>query len=96
MLLLRRHAPDMLDGRSKLLAELADLLGQHHDLAVLVDVLSGRVAGAPAALNSILALANERQQKLTEQAFALGRQIAAEKPGALTERLQRYWTLEGV
>ncbi|MDB5528541.1 MAG: hypothetical protein JWR51_1644 [Devosia sp.] len=96
MLLLRRHAPDMLDGRSKLLAELADLLGQHHDLAVLVDVLSGRVAGASAALNSIIELANERQHNLQEQAFALGRQIAAEKPGALTERLQRYWTLEGV
>ncbi|MET3897529.1 CHAD domain-containing protein [Devosia sp. UYZn731] len=94
MLLLRRHAPDMLDGRSKLLAELADLLGRHHDLAVLVEVLSGRVAGAPAALNSVVELANERQHGLGEQAFALGRQIAAEKPGALTERLQRYWALE--
>ncbi|MDB5536843.1 MAG: hypothetical protein JWQ65_1718 [Devosia sp.] len=93
MLLLRRHAPDMLDGRIKLLAELADLLGRHHDLAVLVEVLSGRVAGAPAALNLVMELANERQHGFGEQAFALGRQIAAEKPGALTERLQRYWAL---
>lgn len=95
MLLLRRHAPDMLDGRSKLLAELADLLGQHHDLSVLVEVLSGRVAGVSVALNSIVELANERRQNLAEQAFALGRQVAAEKPNALTERLRRYWRLEG-
>ena len=95
MLLLRRHAPDMLNGRIKLLAELADLLGQHHDLAMLVEVLNGRVAGASAAMNSIVDLANARQHSLGEQAFALGRQIAAEKPGALTERLQRYWVLEG-
>jgi CHAD domain-containing protein len=96
MLLLRRHAPDMLNGRIKLLAELADMLGQHHDLAVLVEVLSGRrVAGAPAAVNSIVELAHARQHSLGEQAFSLGQQIAAEKPSALTERLQRYWTLGG-
>jgi CHAD domain-containing protein len=96
MLLLRRHAPDMLEGRSKLLAELADLLGQHHDLAVLMEVLNGRVAGVSVALKSIMELANERQHNLQEQAFALGRQIAAERPSALTERLRRYWVLEGV
>ncbi len=94
MQLLRRHAPDVLDGRSKLLAELADLLGQHHDLAVLVEVLNGRFAGPSAELTSITELASQRQQALSEHAFALGGQIVAEKPGAMTKRLQRYWMLD--
>jgi CHAD domain-containing protein len=95
IMLLRRHAPEVLDSRIKLLAELADFLGQHHDLAVLVEVLTARVAGPSTSLETISELVERRQDKLAEKAFALGGQIAAEKPGAMTERLRRYWTLEG-
>ena len=94
LMLLRHHAPDVLAGRSKLLAELADLLGVHHDLEVLVEVLSGRIAGASASLDSIAAVAAERQATLAEQAFTLGGQMAADKPRDLTRQLKRYWTLE--
>jgi CHAD domain-containing protein len=96
IMLLRRHAPEVLDSRTKLLADLAEFLGQHHDLAVLVEVLTARVAGQSAALDTISEMAERRQDKLAAQAFALGRQIGAEKPGAMTERLRRYWTLEGI
>lgn len=94
VMLLRRHAPDVLEGRSKLLAELAALLGEHHDLAVLVEVLGGRVAGNSAALEQVAILASERQDKLAAEAFVLGGQLAAERPRDLTERLKRYWQLE--
>jgi CHAD domain-containing protein len=94
VMLLRRHAPDVLDGRSKLLAELAEMLGGHHDLAVLVEVLSGRVAGNSAVLEQVAVLASERQAKLATEAFALGGQLAVERPRDLTERLKRYWQLE--
>jgi len=94
VMLLRRYAPDVLDGRSRLLAELAELLGGHHDLAVLVEVLGGRVTGNPVALEQVAALASERQAKLATDAFALGGQLAAERPRDLTERLKRYWQLE--
>lgn len=94
VILLRRHAPDVLASRSKLLVDLGDLLGGHHDLAVLIEVLGGRIAGASAGLTRLASLAGERQAHLAEQAFALGAQIAAEKPAELTERLKRYWTLE--
>ncbi|WP_375450567.1 CHAD domain-containing protein [uncultured Devosia sp.] len=94
VMLLRRHAPDEMNGRSKLLGELGDLLGDHHDLAVLIEVLNGRAVGAPAALAKLTSLASERQKGLSDKAFALGRQVAAEKPRALTERLRQYWMLE--
>ena len=94
VMLLRRHAPDMLDGRSRLLAELAEVLGGHHDLAVLVEVLSGRATGNTATLEQLAALASERQAGLASRAFVLGAQLAAERPRDLTKRLKSYWQLE--
>jgi len=86
--LLQATAPDVLGPRRKALAGLGDLLGDHHNLTVLAETLEtspyGDVATAPIA---------RRQASLAGDAFALGRQLAAEKPRALRERFEKYWSL---
>jgi len=92
--LLSAGAPDVLKGRRQLLDELGELLGDHHNLAVLGDLLTGDKVivglGDPAPVR---ALAAERQDKLVGKAFDLGLQLTAEKPRALSARFGRYWTL---
>lgn len=92
--LLSEGAPDVLKGRRQLLDQLGELLGEHHNLAVLEALLAEdhalRGLGDVAPLR---ALARERQDKLVGKAFDLGRQLTAEKPQALSARFDRYWTL---
>jgi hypothetical protein len=65
--------------------ELADLLGNHHDLAVLLDTITG----APSAFGSrsdvelMLSLVRQRQAVLEGQSFAQGKRLFAESPKAL-------------
>ena len=74
---------------------LGDILGDHHDLAVLrarVERDREEIArGADA--EGFLRLARLRQESLTAEAFALGARLFAEKPKALTARLGAYWTV---
>jgi CHAD domain-containing protein len=72
--------------------ELSDLLGEHHDLAVLRDdVLARREPLASGELERLLASIAARQDELTEEAIVLGKQVYAEKPKAFTKRLRAYW-----
>jgi CHAD domain-containing protein len=69
---------------------LADLLGDHHDLAVLREDLRERNLGegGTAALEAAIA---RRQEDLAADAFSLGRRIYAERPKQFSRRLRRYW-----
>ena len=73
--------------------ELADLLGDHHDLAVLADDARGREDRFDSKddLDALLAAAARRQDELLGEAVALGRRIYAEKPKAFAGRLETYW-----
>lgn len=94
MNLLSAGAPEVLKGRRQLLDELGELLGDHHNLAVLGDLLAGeKVIVGLGDLAPVRALAGERQDKLVGKAFDLGLQLTAEKPRALSARFGRYWTL---
>jgi len=69
--------------------ELTELLGDHHDLAVLAEDLGGRpelVDRAP-----FEAAIAERQEQLLAAAIELGVQLYAEKPKAFRRRIKRYW-----
>ena len=72
---------------------LGDILGDHHDLAVLrarVERDRDEIAhGADA--DAFLRLARLRQETLAKEAFPLGARLFAEKPTALTARLGAYW-----
>jgi CHAD domain-containing protein len=90
--LLKRSAPSILDGRGKALVRLGDLLGDHHNLAVLEATL----LEASAQLGDMVPMRQAiaaRQDELAQAAFTLGRQLAAERAGALRERFLGYWHL---
>ncbi|MGN6662623.1 MAG: CHAD domain-containing protein [Solirubrobacterales bacterium] len=69
---------------------LTDLLGDHHDLAVLRADLRERQLGEEeaAALEGAIF---KRQKRLAGEALDLGRRLYAEKPKAFDRRLRRYW-----
>lgn len=71
--------------------ELADALGQDHDLAVLRDVLEAEAptpAGEPSPL--LQAIESDRAD-LQRTARSLGARIFAEKPKVFVGRLSTYW-----
>lgn len=92
--LLRGTAPELLRGRTSLLNDMGELLGDHHNLHVLDEKLAGQTAeiglGEVAMLRAVIA---ERQAIIAERAFVLGRQLTAEKPGTLRRRFEQYWQL---
>lgn len=90
--LLERSAPDLLTPREKIFDRLGELLGDHHNLAVLEETLRQ----SPALLQSNTAIGSaiaRRQDELARIAFGLGHQLAAEKPAALRARFEGYWAL---
>jgi CHAD domain-containing protein len=78
--------PAGLEGPEQAAHDLADLLGDHHDLTVLGEALSD------AAEERILLPAIEaRQAELVAEALPLGRRLYAEKPKRFVARVARYW-----
>lgn len=67
---------------------LSDLLGDHHDLAVLRQDLRGRNLPGEAALEAAI---GRRQDELAAEALSLGRRLYAERPQDFSRRLRRYW-----
>ncbi len=70
--------------------KLTELLGDHHDLALLREDLRERNLGEEetAALEAAI---DRRQEELAAAAFPLGRRLYAERPKAFSRRLRRYW-----
>jgi CHAD domain-containing protein len=73
--------------------DLSDLLGDHHDLAVLREDAEGR-AGLlrRETLDSLDELIEQRQAELLDDALAVGEKLYAEKPKKLVARIEGYWT----
>ena len=70
--------------------QLADLLGDHHDLSVLRQDLSDLPVGDGAAMSLRAALLT-RQKELGAAAIDLGERVYAEKPKAFRHRIRGYW-----
>jgi CHAD domain-containing protein len=87
--LLRKAWPQLLDETAGRAHELADLLGDHHDLTVLAEDLAGRPNLA--SREQLTALIERRQGELLEFALDLGARLFAEKPKAFSARLEAYW-----
>ncbi len=69
--------------------ELTELLGDHHDLAVLAEDLGGRPElGDRAPFEAAI---ERRQEQLLDAALELGARLYAEKPKAFAKRIERYW-----
>jgi CHAD domain-containing protein len=69
---------------------LTELLGDHHDLALLRADLRERRLGEEET-HSLEAAIDTRQSELAGEAFDLGRRLYAERPKAFERRLRRYW-----
>lgn len=83
--------PAGLEGWVEALDDLSDLLGDHHDLAVLGGVLLEERLVDPEVARTALATAVERQVELLAEAIPLGRRIYAEDRQAHVARMLTYW-----
>jgi CHAD domain-containing protein len=90
--IVRNAWPEVLDEVADQAHHLSDLLGDHHDLAVLRDdALERRELLADGELEKLLASISERQDELADEAIAVGERVYAEKPKAFVSRLRSYW-----
>jgi CHAD domain-containing protein len=69
---------------------LTDLLGDHHDLALLREDLRERRLGEEET-RRLEAAIDQQQEKLAAEALPLGRRLYAESPKRFVRRLRRYW-----
>ncbi|HEY0280569.1 MAG TPA: CHAD domain-containing protein [Solirubrobacterales bacterium] len=89
--LLRDAWPAVLEPTAEEIHEFTDLLGDHHDLAVLAEDLEGREEIGSAHKNVLRELIAAEQHALLIDALGLGERVYAEKPGPFARRLRVYW-----
>jgi CHAD domain-containing protein len=82
--------PELLHVHRKELARIGDLLGEHHDLALLKAELHDRQLDAD-TLGQVTPLIEERSRELEKQLFTLGGRLFAERPKALARRFGAYF-----
>jgi CYTH domain-containing protein/CHAD domain-containing protein len=86
--ILRELWPEVLGDTGEQAHDLADLLGDHHDLAVLAEDLEARDVLEPEEIRALIA---RRQEELLTGAIAIGERLYAEKPKAFGKRIGKYW-----
>jgi len=91
--LLEGAAPSVLTPAARALHDLADALGDAHNLVVLADLVSAHPArfGGPATAERVAKLAADSRADLEHRAVLLGRRIYAETPKAFARRMAAYW-----
>lgn len=92
LLLIEGGWPSMLRPHINLVHELADHLGDEHDLYVLAERIrdAGKALGNQKQIKAYLALCRKRQDVLRMREKLLGERLFAEKPASLAERLATY------
>lgn len=88
--LLQGAWPQQLEPGAEEAHRLADLLGDHHDLAVLAADLRVR-EGLDASRGKAEALIARRQAELLERALELGVRLYPESPKCFRRRMRAYW-----
>jgi CYTH domain-containing protein/CHAD domain-containing protein len=86
--ILKELWPEVLGETADQAHDLTDLLGDHHDLAVLAADLEDRDTVEPEAIRALI---ERRQEELLASAVAIGERLYAEKPKAFGKRLRSYW-----
>ena len=67
--------------------ELANRLGDDHDLAMLAGWVREHVEAEPEFFEAV----ERRRSELQDEAMALGERLYADKPSAYVRRLRRLW-----
>lgn len=93
--LLRRVDPDFAEVRRDALHELSDLVGEEHDITVLLQMVLDEpdAFGPVAARRQLMLVAQRRRAFLRTEAIALGARLTAESPASLCERWETAWTV---
>jgi CYTH domain-containing protein/CHAD domain-containing protein len=93
--LIEQAAPSALQPLIASLDDLAEALGDDHDLVVLVERLTADPDrfGGKRSVKRARRLARLQQDDLRRRGFRLGATIYAETPSAFTQRMQSYWDL---
>lgn len=93
--LLREAWPAQFDAREASLDELAEYLGEDHDLFVLKTLINDQPAlfGAANTRQAIGDTIAQRQREIYVDAVRLGRRLYADRPEALVKRWSRYWSI---
>jgi CHAD domain-containing protein len=91
--LLREIWPQMMKAERSASDELSDLLGDHHDLAVLRQMLLDRcgVSEDSGDLRMLVGLIDQRQRELQAKAKPLSHRLFAEEPKQRVKRFHGYW-----
>ena len=73
--------------------QLAEILGDDHDLAILYQVVSAEAAatGHDADLVDLTIGIDARRSALERTAFELGSRVYERRPKALMEQIERWW-----
>jgi CHAD domain-containing protein len=82
--------PAPLEATAEEAHRLSEILGDHHDLAVLRDDLRERKLGEEET-EALVAAIDQRQEELADEASAVGRRLYAEQPKDFGRRLRGYW-----
>lgn len=88
--LLSDSAPHILADRKARLSTMGDLLGDHHNIAVLAETLADKAGALEPVLVEGLAA---QQQTLADKALPLGRELSVENPAELTARFGKFFKL---
>jgi CHAD domain-containing protein len=96
--LLERSAPSVLTPLAGSLHDVADALGDAHNLAVLAELVCDHPArfGGPVTADRVAKLAADSRADLEQRAVRLGLRIYAEPPKAFGRRLAAYWAAAAV
>ncbi|HEY5757696.1 MAG TPA: hypothetical protein VIU34_17835, partial [Steroidobacter sp.] len=74
--------------------QLADYLGDDHDLAVLRSKVTAQVEAFEGQdYEALIAVLDRRRKQLQDKAFKLGARIFEEKPRRFVRRIGQYWQL---
>ena len=86
--------PDVLGETADRAHELGDLLGDHHDLAVLAEDARARAEAFDEGTQraELLSAILRRQGELLADAFEIGERLYSEKPREFSRRIETYWT----
>lgn len=91
MALLSRAWPQYFAVRIAACQEIADALGDDHDLSVLLQAVTRLKSQTAADAAKVEQLVRARQAELREEAYALSERLFAESPKAFRRRMEAYW-----
>ena len=87
--------PAALENRAAQLKQLADALGDDHDLSMMMQLMQQEpeLFGTTEAQKELESCIEARRAQLQQRALRLGRRLYAEPPKALVARIGAYWRI---